>query len=397
MAQAIMADSFEPQKRGQAFALYGLVAVLAPSIGPTLGGWITDNYSWRWIFYINVPIGILGFFLQKMFVEDPPYLEATRHKAIDYIGLSLMVLAIGTLQLVLDKGQEADWFGSNWICWGTAIVLVSMPLFVWWELSSTNPFINLRLLKGRNFAVGTVMVAMMGSVMFASTAMLPIFMQKLLKYPAMQSGLAMTPRGFGSMAATIIIGRIVTKVENRLLLVLGFLGLGFSCLAFAHLNMDISRANIVIPQIFNGFSIGFLFVPMTVLTMSSLRQDELNQATGIYNLLRNIGASIGISIIFAFQTRMAQAHQVALIANISNYAPAFQQWSGQLHNSGVSQSMTYAIAYGKVAQQSAMLAFLDAFRWLAGLSFLCIPLAFLFHKEKRQRDEAIMEGECLEV
>ena len=397
LAQAIMLESFSREERGFAMAAYGMGIIVAPIIGPTLGGWITDNYSWRWIFYINVPIGILGFIMQNMFVEDPPYLERTRHKAIDYMGLTFMVLAIGTLQIVLDKGQELDWFANNWICIGTAMVLIFMPLFIWWETTHKNPFINLRLLKNRNLAIGTLMGTMMAVIMYASTAMLPIFMQRLLKYPALQSGLAMTPRGIGSMASMIIIGRIVNKVENRLLLVLGFIGLGMTCIAFSHLNMDIAKTNIIIPQIFNGFSMGFLFVPMTVLTMSTMRQHEINQATGIMNLWRNIGASIGISVVFAYQTRMAQVHQVSLVSNITSYTPNFQQWAGHLQASGATPMTTYALAYSKVMQQSSMLAFIDAFSWLALISFLCIPLVFLFHAHKLKADEVVLEGECFEV
>lgn len=397
LAQAIMMESFSREERGQAMAAFGMGIIVAPIVGPTLGGWITDNYSWRWIFYINVPIGILGFILQKIYVEDPPYLERMRHKAIDYIGLGLMVLAIGTLQLVLDKGQEEDWFASHWICWGTAIVAVSMPLFIWWEVTRKDPFINLRLLKDRNLAVSTFMGAMMSSVLFGSTALLPVFMQKLLRYPALQSGLAMTPRGFGSMAAMMIVGRIVNKVENRLLLVLGFAGLGLTCLSFAGLNTDIAHSNIVWPQVFNGLSMGFLFVPMTVMGMSTVRQQDINQATGIFNLWRNIGASIGISIIFAYQARMAQAHQVSLVGRVSEYSPAYQEWAGHLHAAGIGHTGAYAMAYAKVSQQAYMLAFIDAFHWLAVLSFLCIPLAFLFRKQKTVRDEAVIEGEMLEM
>jgi DHA2 family multidrug resistance protein len=396
LAQAIMIESFSVEERGAAMAAYGMGIIVAPIIGPTLGGWITDNYSWRWIFYINVPIGIIGIFLQNLFVEDPPYFERSRHKAIDYIGLTFMVLALASLQIVLDKGQELDWFANHWIRFGTGMVIVFLPLFVWWECTHNTPFINLRLLKNRNLAVGTGLAAMQGLIMYASTAMLPIFMQQLLKYPALQSGLAMTPRGIGSMASMIIIGRIVNKVENRLLMVFGYIGLGATCLAFANLNMDIARTNIIVPQIFNGFSMGFLFVPMTVLTMSTLRQNEINQATGIMNLWRNIGSSIGISVVFAYQTRMAQVHQAMMVSNVSAYTPSFQQWAGHLTSLGATPMTAYALAYSKVVQQSTMLAFIDAFRWLTVLSFLCIPLVFLFKKHKLNKP-APLEAECFEM
>lgn len=393
LAQAIMLESFPVERRGAAMAAFGMGIIVAPIVGPTLGGWITDNYSWRWIFYINVPIGLIGFMLQKMYVEDPPYLARTRHKTIDYIGLSLMVLAIGTLQLVLDQGQEADWFGSRWICWGTALVVVTMPLFIWWEVRRKDPFIDLRLLKDRNLAVGALLAALMGSVLYGSTALLPVFMQRLLKYTALASGLAMTPRGFGSMAAMFLVGKMVSKVNNKAMLVFGFLGLGLTCIAFAHLDLDIARSNITVPQIFNGFSMGFIFVPLTVLTMSTMHQHQINQATGIFNLVRNIGASIGISIIFTMQTRMAQAHQVFLVSHISSYSQNLQQWAAHLPLPGKS---LYALLYAKVSQQAYMLAFLDVFRLLALISFLSIPLVFLFSRP-RQHGQAKPASEPLEI
>ncbi|MDD2773930.1 MAG: DHA2 family efflux MFS transporter permease subunit [Elusimicrobiales bacterium] len=391
LAQAIMVESFSKEERGAAMAAFGMGIVVAPIIGPILGGWITDNYSWRWIFYINVPIGLLGLTLQQMFVEDPPYLARTRGQRIDYIGLGLMVLAIGVLQLVLDQGQEADWFASKWICLGAAVVLVSMPLFIIWEVRRRDPFINLRLLKNRNLAMGTLLIAVMGAILYGSTAMLPIFMQRLLNYPALQSGFAMMPRGIGSFISMVIIGKLVMKVENRLLLFIGFFGVGVTCLQFAHLNTQIAQTNIIWPQFLNGLSMGFLFVPMAVLALSEIHQHDINQATGVFSLLRNIGASIGISLIFTFQARMAQTHQVALVSNITNYTPAFRQWAAHVQSYGVGSAITYGLTYLRVTQQASMLAFLDAFRWLAVMSFICCPLVFLFHKIRSHKKEALAE------
>jgi len=383
LAQAIMLESFPAEERGDAMAAFSMGIIVAPIIGPTLGGWITDNYSWRWIFYLNIPIGALGLFMQNAFIEDPPYLARTRHKPIDYLGLTFMVLALGTLQLVLDKGQELDWFGNIWIRIGTVVVIIFMPLFIWWEWTYKNAFIDFKLLKKRNLAVGTFLGSLQGMVLFSSTALLPVFMQGLLRYPAMQAGLAMTPRGVGSMFSTFVVGRITNKVNKKGLLVVGFMGLGLTCLAFSFFNTSIAYSNIALPQIINGMSMGCLFVPMTLLTMNSLRQSEINQATGIMSLWRNVASSIGISMVFAYQTRMTQVHQARLVGDISPYNPAFAQWSGHMHALGASQTATYAMAYSKVAQQSAMLAFIDAFRWLAALCFICIPLVFLFRTPRK--------------
>jgi DHA2 family multidrug resistance protein len=399
LAQAIMMENFPHEKRGAAMAAYGTGIVVAPIIGPIFGGWITDNYSWRWVFYINVPIGIISFFLQKVFVEDPPYLVRDRSKSIDYAGLVLMIMAIATLQVVLDKGQELDWFASHWICLGAAVVLAALPLFVWREVNLREPFINLRLLKHVNLAVGTLLGTLMNCVLYATTSMLPMFMQRLLKYPAMQSGMAMMPRGVGSLCGMIIAGRLVNRMDKRLLIAIGFMSVGISCTVFSHLDMDIAQRNIFLPQLLNGLGSGLIFVPMTVMAMSALRQHELNQGTGIFNFWRNVGSSIGISVIFAYQTRMAQVHQVSLVSNITSYTPAFRQWAGHLESSGASPALTYALAYVKVQQQASMLAFVDCFRNMALLSFFCVGLAFLLRVKKKQVEDVVvapLDGESFE-
>ncbi|MCX5791211.1 MAG: DHA2 family efflux MFS transporter permease subunit, partial [Elusimicrobia bacterium] len=245
LAQAVLLESFPQEKRGQAMAAYGMGIIVAPIIGPILGGWITDNYSWRWIFYINVPIGIFGLLMQNVFLEDPPYLKRDRSARIDYFGLALMIIGLGAFQLVIDKGQEVDWFADVWIRLGTFIFAVSLPLFAWWELRRKNPFMNLRLLKSRNLVVGTALMAVQGAVMMGSTAILPIFMQQLLGYPAFQSGMSMMPRGIGSMLSMIIISKMISKFGNRLMIVCGFLGIAVTLIMFSGLNLSIAKSNIM--------------------------------------------------------------------------------------------------------------------------------------------------------
>jgi DHA2 family multidrug resistance protein len=394
MAQAILLESFPQEKRGQAMAAYGMGIIVAPIIGPILGGWITDNYSWRWIFYINVPIGIFGLFMQEMFLEDPPYLKRSTAATVDYFGLALMAIGLGAFQLVIDKGQDVEWFADAWIRFGTFIFTLALPVFAWWELRRKHPFMNLRLLKSRNLVVGTALMAVQGAVMMGSTSMMPIFMQQLLGYPALQSGMAMMPRGIGSLLSMLIISRLISKFGNRLMILCGFLGLGVTLLIFSGLNLDIARSNIMAPLFFNGLVMGFTFVPLTTLTMANLRQSDLQQASGIFSLLRNIGASVGISLMFTMQARMVQVHQTAMVAHISPYGEQFQAWSAQIGHLISNPMAVYGLAYKAVVVQATMLSFLDCFRWLAYTAILAMPLIAFFKGSrhiKTQAEMALME------
>lgn len=390
LAQAVLLESFPQEKRTQAMAFYGMGIIVAPIIGPILGGWITDNYSWRWIFYINVPIGIIGLVLQEMFLEDPPYIRQQRATKIDYVGLALMAISLGAFQLVIDKGQDVDWFSDNWIRLGTFIFSVGFPLFAWWELRRKHPFMNLRLLKYRNLSTGTALMAVQGAVMMGSTAMMPIFMQTLLGYPAFQSGMAMMPRGVGSMLSMILISRLVSKFGNRLMILFGFLGLGITMFIFAGYNMNIAETNITWPLFFNGMVMGFTFVPLTTLTMANIPQSDIQQASGIFSLLRNIGASVGISLMFTMQTRMGQIHQNVLVSHINPYGQQFQFWSEQIGAVFHNPAATIALAYRGVMIQSTMLSFLDCFRWLGYTALAVIPLIAIFKGSSHIKTQAQM-------
>src|SRR6266403_2007241 len=265
IAQSVLLESFPPEKRGSAMAIYGMGIVVAPIIGPTLGGWITDNYSWRWIFYINVPIGIVAVLMARMFIEDPPYIKNQRPGRIDYIGFGMMAVALGTLQLVLDKGQEEDWFSSTLITWTAIVSVMTFIGFVIWELRSKEPIVNLRILGNRNFAIGTALMTVLGIVLYGTIALLPLFLQTLMGYPALQSGLAVSPRGIGSIASMIIVGRLVGRVNGRYLLLFGFSVLAFSTYLFSDINLEISSSSIVWPGMPSGFAMGFVFVPLTTM------------------------------------------------------------------------------------------------------------------------------------
>ena len=262
IAQAVLLESFPAEKRGSAMAVYGMGIVVAPIIGPTLGGWITDNYSWRWIFYINVPVGLLAMLMAKTFIEDPPYIRNQRPGRIDYIGFGLMAVGFATLQLVLDKGQEDDWFSSPFITRSILIAIVALISFVIWELRTKDPIVNLRVLANRNFAVGTALIATVGIALYGTTALLPLFLQTLLNYPALQSGLAVSPRGIGAIVSMILVGRLIGKIDGRYLIVFGFAILAISTYLLSDIDLQITIRSITWPQIFSGFAIGFCFCPI---------------------------------------------------------------------------------------------------------------------------------------
>ena len=384
IAQSVLLESFPPQRRGSAMALYGLGVVVAPIIGPTLGGWITDNYSWRWIFYINLPIGILAAFMANTFVEAPPYITNQKPGRIDYIGFGLMALGLSALELTLDLGQQRDWFSSPTIVFTTAMAVFSLLAFVLWELFGTDePIVNLRVFLNRNFAVGSAMIACVGVVLYGSTALLPLFLQTLLGYPAIESGLAVSPRGIGSVFSMLIVGRLIGKIDSRYLICFGFTVLGLSTYMFTGITLEISQSNIIYPMIISGFAMGFVFVPLTTISMGLLSNAQIGNASGIYNLMRNSGGSIGIAIMTTFLARGQQIHQAVLSSHLTPYDPAFQERVRQLQTGlGVTVEQAYGTIYGTVLKQAAVLSYIDNFRLLAILCFICAPAAFLFKRVK---------------
>jgi DHA2 family multidrug resistance protein len=392
ISQAVLLESFPPEKRGAAMALYGLGIVVAPVIGPTLGGWITDNYSWRWIFYINVPIGILAVLMVHMFIEDPPFIKNQKPGRIDYTGFGLMALGLAALQIVLDKGQESDWFSSDFITWATVLAIVSLVIFVIWELRAKEPIVNLRVLANRNFAVGTALIAAMGVVLYGTIALVPLFLQTLLDYPALQSGLAVSPRGIGAVISMMIVGRLVGKIDGRYLIMFGFLVLGVATYLLGDLDLQISVSNIVWPQIISGLALGFVFVPLTVMATGTLTTEQIGSATGIFSLMRNLGGSFGIAGVTTMLARGAQVHQAAIVSHLTPYDPAFQQRFRELAstfssgaNPVTASRQAYGAIYGTLVEQSTLLAYLDAFRVMAFLCLLCIPAVLLFKRVKAGR------------
>jgi DHA2 family multidrug resistance protein len=396
LAQSILLESFPPDQHGTAMAAYGIGIVVAPVIGPTLGGWITDSYSWRWIFYINLPVGFVALFMVQMFVEDPPYIRQAFRGKIDYLGFGLMAIWLGTLQLLLDKGQEADWFGSDWIRWIAAASVIALIGFIFRELIHREPIVQLRILGDLNFGVGTVITCLYGFVLYGVTAMLPLFLQTLMRYPAIDSGLAVSPRGIGAMLSMVMVGILVRYVDSRLLLASGFAILGYSTLLLSHITLGISMASVALPNLINGLASGFIFVPLTTMTMGRLRKDEVGNAAGIYNLMRNIGGSVGIASVTTFLVRGSQVHQSYLAADVTTKNPAvagiIQGLQSKLCSGGfdayTAHQKALGMIYKMIQQQASLLAYADNFRLLGFLSLLCMPLALLFHQVRKQSNDS---------
>lgn len=392
IAQSVLLESFPPEKRGSAMAVFGMGIVVAPIIGPTLGGWITDNYSWRWIFYINVPVGILAVLMAKTFIEDPPYIKNQKPGRIDYIGFGLMAVGLATLQLVLDKGQEEDWFSSSFITSMTIFAVVALIAFVVWELRAKEPIVNLRILTDRNFAVGTMLMTVMGIVLYATIALLPLFLQTMLGYPAVSSGMAVSPRGLGSIVSMIIIGRLIGRIDSRYLIMFGFSVLAFSTYLFSDINLQISMGSIVWPSIISGLAMGFVFVPLTTTAMGMLSNEQMGNASGVFNLMRNTGGSIGIAAVTTMLARGAQVHQAAMTSHLTPYDPAFQERMRQIQgalstqiNPASATQQAYGTIYGILGRQAMLMSYIDNFRLLAFLCVLCVPATLLFKRVRARK------------
>jgi len=392
LTQAILLESFPPAKRGMAMAMFGVVIVAAPVIGPTLGGWLTDSYSWRWVFNINIPVGILAVLLINRFVEDPPYITNARPGKIDSAGLAFLILWLGTLQVVLDKGQQEDWFSTAWITWFAVISVCSMLAFLLRERRAAEPIVNLSVFRDRNYTVGTLLTGLTGACMFSLITMVPLFLQIVLGYSAQMSGLATTPRGVGSLVAMPLVGALIGVMDSRWLVLAGTSLFAISSYMFGGLNLDIAMGNIVFVNVLQGFGIAFTLVPLMTMTMARLRNEQMGNATGLYNLVRNLGGGIGISLATTFLARGAQAHQAMMVSHLTPYDFAYQQrlaaiqaGLAPLTGAPQAQQQAYAAMQGVLLQQATLAAFLSNFRWIALGIAVCGPLVLLMRKAVPRR------------
>ncbi len=390
ISQAVLLESFPPEKRGVAMATFGMGVVVAPILGPTLGGWITDNYSWRWIFYVNLPVGIFALLMAQAFVEDPPYIKKAKAGPVDFIGFGLLAVWLGSLQIILDKGQQEDWFDSLWIRWFAVISVVCFVAFVARELRAAHPLVSLRVLKNRNFAAGIMLITVLGAVLYGTTAALPIFLQTLMGYSALQSGLTLSPRGLGAFVTTFLVGRLVGRVRNRVLITIGFCLLAASSFWLGNINLQVSMRNVVLPSVLNGVAISFIFTPLTTAAMGYLRQEQMANATGIFNLMRNLGGSFGIAFVSTIIVRRAQVHQALMVGHLTPFDPVYVErvaaaTQALTPQSGpvLAQAQAHGLIYSTLLGQSSMWAFVENFRMFGFLCLLCLPLVLLFKRVKR--------------
>jgi MFS transporter, DHA2 family, multidrug resistance protein len=389
LSQAILLESFPPEKRGQAMAFWALGIVVAPMLGPVAGGWLTDNYSWRWVFYINVPIGVLALFLTQAFIFDPPYLRK-ESKGIDYWGIGLLVLGIGSLQIMLDKGQEEDWFASTPIRILAALAVIGLVAFVIRELRTDHPVVDLRVLKVRTYATGVFLMTVLGFVLYGSLVLLPILLQTLLGYPSFQAGIALAPRGMGSFLAMPIVGAILFKFGPRRLLALGLIGGGLTLLWYGQLDLDAGYWDIFWPQFLQGMCLGLLFVPLTTISMDPIPKENMGNATSIFNLMRNIGGSFGIAAATTMLYRRTQLQTTLLGAHVTPFdVPArsmLRGLTGAMMARGAdlatATQQARALAFGLVSRQASMLAFVGVFRLLGFLFLALVPLLLLMRSPK---------------
>ncbi|MFZ0392545.1 MAG: DHA2 family efflux MFS transporter permease subunit [Terracidiphilus sp.] len=400
--RAILADTFAPEKRSVAFAIYGMAVVVAPAIGPTVGGWITDNYSWRWIFFLNIPVGILSIVLTSRIVEDPPYIKRARKKlgSVDGIGLGLLAITIGALQIMLDKGQEKDWFGSHLIVTLAFVAAIGLAAFLWRELTTAHPAIDLSLYRSRNFTMTQLIMLVIGSALYATTVMIPQFLQEVIGYTAMEAGMVLSLGGLVLIVLLPIVGFIGQKIDPRAMICFGFAWVSFGIWRISDLNLTISFWDAASWRVIMVIGMPFLFVPISVMSYVGVPQEKNNEVSGLTALARNIGGSLGISFISTMLVRRAQVHQNYLAAHVYPGSANYRLLNGGLD--GMMQTRGYSIAgaarhsmartYDMMVQQANTLAYIDTIHTLVILTICLIPIGYLMKKPRyRSRQAAPLE------
>jgi DHA2 family multidrug resistance protein len=389
LSQAILLESFPPAKRGAAMAVFAFGVVVAPVLGPTLGGWLTDTYSWRYAFYINIPIGILALYMINKYVFDPSYVRNAKVSRFDNLGFGSLIVWVGCLQVVLDKGQEVDWFGAVWIRWAVFAMVIAFAVFVWQSIWGKQPLVDLRILKDRNYAVGCALIFMFGIGIYSTVTVLPLFYQELLGYTAFTAGVAVAPRGMGAIVGMPVIGYLSNKVDPRYLLTFGFGVFGLTTLYFGSVTLGISPMTLFLPILITGFGLSFVFVPINTAAYGTLKNEQIGNASGLFNLMRNVGGSIGISIATTLLTRRSDTHQ----NDLTNYMPqSGAAYQNSLHGAQQALNNTYGPAnsffaaqstlYNQLTRQALNWAFVDVFRWLALLCLACVVFVWFLKKVK---------------
>jgi len=385
MSQAILLESFPVAERGKAMALFGVGVIFGPIIGPTLGGWITDNWSWPWIFYINVPVGILAFFLGTAFIEDPHYMKRAEG-TVDYPSFLFIALGLGSLEVFLNRGERYDWFESNFIKAAAISAALGIALFIWRSFTAERPLVNLRLFKNSEFAAGTTLMFLLGFGLYGSFVMLPLFVQHLLGYTATWAGLVLSPGGIASLFAMVFVGNLIGKVDTRLLVLVGVVMNIISLWLLWSVNLGVDFHYVMWSRLFQGFGLGFLFVPITTAAYARIAHENMGDATGLFNLLRNEGGSVGIALSATYLAQRAQAHQTALVEHLTPFNPLYRESllalrHGLFPTAGVDPTtagvLAQSMVYGELQRQAYLLAFVDVFSMLTLIFALLLPFVFL--------------------
>jgi len=387
ISQAILLETFPRKQHGMAMAIFGVGIMFGPIVGPLLGGWITDNWSWHWIFFINIPIGLVSVLMVLFFIIDPPYMKRLKMK-IDYWGLVFLAVGLGCLQIVLDKGQREDWFSSSFITWLSLISFVSLVLFLINEYFAKNPIMPLKTFKNVSFTIGCTIMFFAFFNLFGSIVLLPIYLQTLMGYTATLAGMVLGPGGLATLIAMPIAGRLITKMNPKILLAFGIIVAAYSTHLMSQFNLFADFNTVIWPRVVLGVGMGFLFIPLTTTTMSGVSREDMGNASAIYNLLRNLGGSFGVAFVTTMLARREQIHQFRLVEHLTpfdrSYQIATQKAAAILQYSGLDPSTanqgSLGLMYGRFLKETSMIAFNDTF-WLLSIFLICIvPLVFLMRK-----------------
>lgn len=391
LAQAIFRQAFPPEEQGMAMGVFGFVVLFGPAIGPTLGGYITDNYDWPWIFFINIPIGIVGFMVAMRFLQDPPYEQGGSKEPVDAVGIGLLAVGLATLQTVLEQGQEDDWFESTFIATFTIISVITLVGFIWWELTTKRPAVDLRIMKNFVFTAGTIIGAILGVGLFASLFLLPQYMQTLLNFTATQSGLSLMPRSLTMMAMMPVSGALYNRIGAKPMITVGLIITTYSQWIMGHFTLQTGVRDILVPQMLQGVGFALIFVALSTAALAQIERSRMTSATGLYNLIRQLGGSFGTAIVVTMLTRHIDQARTALVTNISPSNPIFEQqlqgiaagFAHQGFSMTAARQMALQAIDGMVSQQSAMLAYDHAFLWIGILFVVCLPLGFFLGGRRR--------------
>jgi DHA2 family multidrug resistance protein len=397
ISQAVLLESFPPQDRGKAMGFWGLGIVVAPLLGPVLGGWLTDSYSWRWVFYINVPIGLASIIMTRLYVFDPHYIKRASSR-IDYWGIGMLAVGIGLLQVVLDKGQEKDWFSTMWITVVAVAAVVALVAFMFRELMVDHPVVQLHVFKDRTYSTGVFLMSMLGVGLYGTTVLIPLILQTLLGYPALRAGIAMAPRGLGSFIAMPVVGLIMTKFDPRKLLALGLFICALTLFQFSGLNLSAGYWDFFWPQLEMGLSLGLVFVPLTTITMSLIPKETMGNATSLFNLVRNLGGSIGISAVNTMELRLQQTNTNVLGVHVNPFSASARAMMNMMKQAMVSRGgdpvaaahQARAMIFGLVEREASMISYNTIFKALGVMFMALLPFILLMRRPSAKAPAAAM-------